>query len=152
MTDLEFRPLERHPYAYVATGFGLVLLAAAVAAFAASSTIAIVVGLFAVGFGGAILLSAAYAAWGRLHVLAGDDGWCTITWKLGPWSRTKRFPRADVRNVAHASSPAFTIMWPSSAGRYLRVELRRGAPIDVGGGFNLDDASLASIERLVTPK
>ncbi len=40
----------------------------------------------------------------------------------------------------------FAIMWPSIAGAQLRIEINREPrPIDVGGGFMLDDASLTSI-------
>ena len=146
-TELEFRARERHPYFYVGTAFGLCFVARAVMAFATNVTSPIneLVGLFALGFGGAVLTSAAYAAHGRLRVER-EDGWCTVRWLLGPWSRSKRFPVADVRNVRRYTPPPFAMMWPSIAGIQLRVDVSREArSVDIGGGFMLDDTSLVSI-------
>lgn len=147
MSELEFRARERHPYVYIGTTFGLIFVATGVVAIVGHATAVIneLVGLFALAFGAAILVSAAYAARGRLRVAATDDGWCTVTWMLGPWSRSKRFPRADVRSVKRYTPPAFAVMWPSIAGPQLRLDVHRERrPIDRGGGFVLDSAALSS--------
>jgi hypothetical protein len=149
---LEFRARERHPFVYLGTAFGVIFTASGIVVIigGASSLLNLVVGLFALGFGGAILVSAAYAIWGRLRLGLGDDGWCTITWILGPWRRTKRFPRADLRSVRRYTSPPSAMMWPSIVGRQLRLDVHHvRRPIDIGGGFELDDAALRSIEELL---
>jgi hypothetical protein len=150
--ELEFRARQRHPYFYIGTTFGLIFVATGVAAFATGATSITndIVGLFALGFGGAILVSAAYVVRGRLRIRASDDGWLTVTWTLGRWSRSKRFPKADVRSVRRYTPPAFAIMWPSIAGVQLRIDIQRERrPIDVAGGMELDDASLRAIEQLL---
>jgi hypothetical protein len=150
--ELEFRARQRHPYFYIGTTFGLILVATGVAALAAGATSMTndIVGLFALGFGGAILISAAYVVRGRLRISAGDDGWLTVTWTLGRWSRSKRFPRADVRSARRYTPSAFAIMWPSIAGIQLRIDIQRERrPLDVGGGMELDELSLRAIEALL---
>jgi hypothetical protein len=152
MTDLEFRARERHPYFYVGAVFGVVFVATGIAAVVANvaSFGNDIVALFAFGFGAAILVSAAFAVCGRLRVQTHDDGWCTVTWTLGSWARSKRFPLADVRSVQRYSPPPFAVMWPSIAGTQLRVDVKHESrPIDIGGGFMLDDASLAAIESVL---
>jgi hypothetical protein len=150
--SLQFRARDRHPFVYLGAAFGAILIASGVSALAMSacSPANFVVGVFAIGFGGAIVASTAYAAWGQLCVAVGDDDWCTISWVLGPWSRTKRFPRADVRSVKRCGSSSFAIVWPSMAGRQLRLDvLRETRPVDLGGGFAMDDLSLQAIEDLI---
>lgn len=130
---LRFRPRDRHPFVYLGAAFGAILIASGVAALVVStgSPTDIIVGLSAIGFGGAVITSTAYALWGQLHVAVGDDGWCTITWGLRPWSRTKRFPRADVRSVKRYVSPSFAIIWPSIAGRQLRLDVVREGRVPI---------------------
>lgn len=149
---LEFHARERHPFVYVGTAFGVIFTVTGVGVLVGSATSlsSTVAGLFALGFGGAILVSAAYAIWGRLQLGVSADGWCTITWILGPWRRTKRFPRADLRSVRRYTSPPSAMMWPSIVGRQLRLDIHHvRRPVDVGGGFELDDAALRSIEGLL---
>jgi hypothetical protein len=130
----------------------LSFLTAGVSAIAtnASAPSNVAVALFALGLGAAVLTSAAYATVGRLRVALGDDDWCTVIWKLGPFRREARFPRGDVRSVERYTSPPFAIMWPSMAGRQLRVYVeRRRQPIDLAGGFQLDDDALRALEQLL---
>jgi hypothetical protein len=150
--SVELRARKRHPYVYVAAAFGLLLLTAAVSAVATNATAGsnIAVALFALGLGSAVLASAAYAAVGTLYVVVSDDDWCTVTWKLGPFRRNARFPRHDVRSIESYTSPPFAVIWPSMAGRQLRVHIdRRRQPLDLAGGFQLDDNTLRSLEQLL---
>jgi hypothetical protein len=110
----------------------------------------IAVALLALSLGAAVLMSAAYVAVGQLNVGVTDDDWCIVIWKLGPLRREARFPRSDVRSIERYTSPPFAIMWPSMAGRQLRVSVEhRRQPIDLAGGFQLDDDGLRSLEQLL---
>lgn len=150
--QLEFRAREHHPFVYITCAFGLILLATGVLGVCSDAAwvLKVVACSYCFVFGATILASAGYVFWGRLRIEV-EDGWCVVTWMLGPWRRTKRFPRADVRSVRrYKPPPNHGIIQPSSAGRQLRIDIRRERrPLDVGGGFHLDDAALQSIEDLL---
>ena len=149
-SELSFRPHALPLDAYVGLSFGVILFAVGLAGlvFAEHGAVEIIGAVFALLFGGWILASGAYALWGRLVIKLDDDDWCEVTWSLGRFSRRKRFPRPDVRNVELLSSDPKT-MFPSSTGARVMIEIdRERRPLRLGGGFDLDGDSLQAIASL----
>jgi hypothetical protein len=150
-SELSFRPHALPLDAYVGLTFGVVLFALGVAGlvFAEHGIVEILAAAFALLFGGYVLASGAYALWGRLRIAVDDEDWCEITWRLGRFSRSKRFPRPDVRNV-HILPADPKTMFPSSTGRKVMVEVERERrPLHLGGGFDLDEDDLQAIVKLL---
>jgi hypothetical protein len=146
-SELSFRPHALPVDAYVGLTLGVVLFAVGLAGlvFAEHGAIEIIGAVFALVFGGFILTSGAYALWGRLLITLDDDDWCEVTWTLGRFSRRKRFPRPDVRNVEVLAADSKT-MFPSSTGGQVMIEVdRERRPLRLGGGFDLDTDSLQAI-------
>lgn len=103
------------------------------------------------GMGAAFLYSGLFSIWGQLRVGV-DNGWCNVTWILGPYRRAVRFRQADIRRVARINDtdPG---AWAILAGWQLRVDVAwRKRPIRIGGGLQLDEATLDGLERAIGPE
>jgi len=150
-TELGFYPQGHHPYVYFGAALGLILFGITLIGFVVSKhgPFEIVGTLLGMSAAGPMLLSTAYAFWGRLIIVVDEDDWCTVTWRVGSLSRTKRFPRPDVRNV-QVVSPAPSVL-PSQIGKQVRLDVEHiKRPIVMGGGFDLDKEALQAIAKVFT--
>lgn len=149
--DREFRTRGLHPYLLFAAPFGICLIViSGLGVEACQRAIGyLVVVVFAFSFGAMVLHSCALHIWERLRIRR-TDGRIVVSRILGAWSRSREFYVADIRSVDRDTSTPGDIVWPSQAGRYVRVLVARlDRPIAIGEGLNLEDRELDEIEEIL---
>ncbi len=147
-SELSFRPQSMPATAYLGLAFGTVLFLFALSSliFADHGAFEIIGGIVVLLLGAIVLQSGAYALWGQLHLRIDSDDWCTVTWRLGRFNRSKRFPRTAVRSVRIITADPSDGFMPSRTGTKVEFCIdRETRPLVLGGGFDLDSDSLQAI-------
>lgn len=147
-SEMGFRPHGLHLKAYAALAVCIFLVVALVVGFVVDGfgAFELVAGCLVIVGAGLFMLSAAYGIWGRLHILVDEDDWCVITWRLGRFVRTKRFPRPDVRRVRVRVVDAGDGAFGGSADKVLEVDIQREVrPLRLGRGFYLEEEEMQAI-------
>ena len=150
---LRFASRGPHPFVWIAVPFALALGALGVAGMAGLGTpgmVSIIVGAAAVAFALSVLLSAAYSAWAIVRLERRGGEW-VVTRHLGSLRSVSTFASGRIRSADVWSPPPYVVLWPGSAGRYVRVYLsHRERPIELTAGLRLDGATLQALCALFT--
>jgi len=124
---------------------GLLIVAIELIALVSERSFATLVGLlFAALFGVLWVGSSAYVLFGYTDIKHADDGWQVDT-VLGPFHHARSFSRSAVRVARRV--PRLWVVSPGTAGPHFELELDRGRPVRIGGGFYLDEAVLTSLAK-----
>jgi hypothetical protein len=150
---LRFPTTGPHPFVWVALPFALVLGALGVAGIAGVGSRGLAPMIAATGalaFAVAVLMSAAYSAWGVMELERRGAEW-VVTRQLGPVRSASAFPAGRVRSAELSSPPPFVVLWPGGAGRHVRVYVvDRERPIEIGAGLRLEAPTLQALQALFT--
>jgi hypothetical protein len=148
---LQFATRGPHPFVWVAVPFALMLGALGVAGIAGVGTsglVSAIAGIGATAFAVAVLISAAYSAWGVMELERRGPEWI-VTRCLGRVRFVSAFAVGRVRSAELYSPPPFVVLWPGGAGLHVRVHMSdRERPIEVGSGLRLDGTTLHSLQTL----